>query len=102
MREPSANVKQLLNLKERAMRSQENPLQLIENVFDSTSQAAKLITPSHGTMSTLISRAKKKASRAPVMPLTRRAIHIPNDYATYESSPGQKESFVIGDSGEFN
>lgn len=87
-------------MKQRAMSTQETPLQLIENVFESCSQAAKLVAPSHATLSRAINRAKKAASRAPALPPNRTAIAIPQEYATYESAPGCRESFIIADSGE--
>ena len=85
-------------LKMRALTSQETPLQLIENVFESTSQAAKLIAPSHGTLSKFVNRAKKKASRAPAVPPDRASIVLPDEYKFYESSRGRREKFLIGDS----
>mgnify|MGYP000265238167 CR=1 FL=1 len=92
--------RKISSLKELAMQSQETPLQLIESVFESTSQAAKLFAPSHDTLSKIVNRAKKKASRAPAVPKDRASIRIPENYATYETAEKSRENFLIGDSGK--
>ena len=92
--------RKISSLKEMAMQSQETPLQLIESVFESTSQAAKLLAPSHDTLSKIVNRAKMKASRAPAVPKDRASIRVPENYATYETAEKSRENFLIGDSGK--
>lgn len=82
----------LNGLKRRAVSSQETPLQLIETIFESSTQAEKLIAPSHGTLSRMINRAKKAASRAPVLPQHRRFIKIPDAYCTRAHRADQRNS----------
>ena len=78
-------------LKRRAAETQEIPLQLIENVFQHSTHAAKLILPSCKTLSRDAKKARKKARRPPAIPENRSSIQIPLEYATYESEPGTCE-----------
>ncbi|XP_018495081.1 uncharacterized protein LOC108864279 [Galendromus occidentalis] len=87
-------------LKRRAEECQETPLQLIESVFESSTQAAKLVLPSCETLSRSINRARKNAMRQAASPQDRSSIVIPEELTMYESEPGVFERFLIGDTGE--
>ena len=88
-------------LKRRAVETQEPPLQLIEDAFETSTQAARLLLPSSESLARSVIRARNTASRPPSIPLSAATIVIPQEYSSYKSEPGSSERFLIGDSGEF-
>lgn len=91
-----------MELKRRATDTQETPLQLIEKVFETSSQATKLVLPSCETLSRSVNRARKKAARSPAIPTNCASIVVPTEFIMYESEPGRSEKFLIGDTGKFS
>ncbi|XP_003747407.1 uncharacterized protein LOC100904485 [Galendromus occidentalis] len=90
----------LCTLKRRALDNQETPPQLIESVFESSSQATGLVAPKTETLARVVNRTRKASRRPPLLPSSRASIIISPEYTVYESSPGHFESFLLGDSGE--
>ena len=86
-------------LKKRAASTQETPLQLIENVFASTTEAERLILPSCDTLAKDANRSRRVVGRPQVLPQNRADIVIPQECGLYESEVGRQERFLIGDSG---
>ena len=87
-------------LKRRAESTQETPLQVIENAFEGSTQAAKLLAPSCETLSKMVNRARKTMARPPPIPPDAASIVIPVEYTMYEFEPERFETFLIGDSGK--
>ncbi|XP_018496583.1 uncharacterized protein LOC108864821 [Galendromus occidentalis] len=88
------------SLKRRAVESQSTPLQLIEDAYEGSSLAAKLVAPNPESLAWTVNRARKAERRPPAIPTSRATITIPFEYTVYQSEPGLSESFLIGDSGE--
>ncbi|XP_038653015.1 uncharacterized protein LOC119965989 [Scyliorhinus canicula] len=86
-------------IKTRAEETMENPSVLINEVLANVSQAEQGSLPCASALKKTIRRKRNQISVPPPDPIDLHQLAIPDEYATYETEPNQKELFLLKDSG---
>ena len=86
-------------LKRRAAETKETPQQMINFIRATSSLAAQGVLESDKTLARVTQRNRNRLGIGPTHFTNLAYIVIPEEFTTYESSPGTVERFLLGDSG---
>lgn len=88
------------SIKRRAADTAEPPQHIISRIRTTSSIAAQGRLEKDKTLARLAQRTRNRLGIPSANYIDRTGIVLPPEFTTYESSPGNFESFVLGDSGE--
>lgn len=88
------------SIKRRAEETVEIPSVILNQSCQGVSRAVLGKIGNKHSARMIIQRKRKTLTAAPVLPITRETIIIPEAYRSYESTEGQREGFLLYDSGE--
>ena len=89
-------------VRSRAALSREQPSAIVNSCIENASQAAQAFSSGDDAMKQIVRRMRNRMNIAPPNPVNARELIIPNEFKEYFNASGERENFLIADSGPEN